>query len=58
MLTFRNANLKYSFSFKDKPCYAFSKKNILTEEELIPTEDTSIIDISHLPFGATTDAIE
>lgn len=43
--------------FKDKPCYAFPKNNIM-EEEMLPTEDASIIDISNLPFGATTDAIE
>ncbi|VDP12513.1 unnamed protein product [Onchocerca flexuosa] len=44
--------------FKDKPCYALPKKNIVLEEELVPAEDASIINISHLPFGAATDAIE
>ncbi|MCP9266413.1 BMA-RBG-1 [Dirofilaria immitis] len=28
------------------------------QDELIPAEDASIINISHLPFGAATDAIE
>lgn len=50
-------DLNHSFYFKDNP-YAFPQRNIVMEEELVPAEDASIIDVSHLPLGATTDAIE
>ncbi|VIO86366.1 Uncharacterized protein BM_BM3464 [Brugia malayi] len=51
-------SMQFDYVLQDKPHYAFPKKKIVIEEEFLPTEDTSIIDISHLPFGATTNAIE
>uniref|UniRef100_A0A0R3RTV4 Rab3 GTPase-activating protein catalytic subunit n=1 Tax=Elaeophora elaphi TaxID=1147741 RepID=A0A0R3RTV4_9BILA len=55
--TLISENLSCPLYFKDKPCDAFPQKNI-TMEELVPAENASIVDICHLPFGATTDAIE
>ncbi|KAL3981867.1 Rab3 GTPase-activating protein catalytic subunit family protein [Acanthocheilonema viteae] len=50
-------SMQFDYILQDKPCYSLPEK-ILTEEKLEPAKDASIIDISHLPFGATTDAIE
>uniref|UniRef100_A0A2K6W602 Rab3 GTPase-activating protein catalytic subunit n=1 Tax=Onchocerca volvulus TaxID=6282 RepID=A0A2K6W602_ONCVO len=51
-------SVQFDYVLQDKPCYALPKRNIVLEEELVLAEDASIINISHLPFGAATDAIE
>ncbi|EJD75539.1 Rab3 GTPase-activating protein catalytic subunit [Loa loa] len=51
-------SMQFDYILQDKPCYALPQKNMVIEEELVPAKNEGIIDISHLPFGAATDAIE
>ncbi|CAG9540131.1 unnamed protein product [Cercopithifilaria johnstoni] len=51
-------SMQFDYILQDRPCYESPKENVVIEEELVPAEDADIVDISHFPFGATTNAIE
>lgn len=44
--------------FKDRPCSTVFENDSASEEDLTVSEDFDVVDVSHLPFGATSDAVE